>query len=284
MSIDAAQLKATGVYASQSPIAALLRDLGDIEQLCQKWKAYRTRVRWLCFGLLVGGFLALVLLNEIPGMVVLGPVAMLVAIAGFVYAYRYARNSVLQVERCGTVRTIVETFRNDTHPQSPVSVKVSLGNERTMLSQSDWAARKKGKQRFYRSGWLTIENQFLDGSKLSGTVTDLIRERTFVNPRGKRKKKIRTHHLVAMRLRYEAEVYGDASRAPQQLQAAVKTPSTARLKGIEVTDGDIKLKATVNITSDLPKTCTMLLLGAYRILNLSRKVSAGQRATQGGAQ
>jgi uncharacterized membrane protein len=284
MSIDVAQLRAKGVYASKTPLSALITDLGEIEQTCRKWKAYRTRVRWICAGLVVVGPLSLILGNETPAIVLFGIFAIIAAIVGFVHAYKYARPVLVHADRCGMVRGLLEIFRDDTDPKSPLSVKMSLADQRVLLKQYEWTQRKKGKQSFFQEDWLTVENEFLDGTSVTESVSDLVRERSYVNPRGKSKKKVRTRHLVNLRLRYPASLYGDASAMPQKLQDGIKTPSTATVRSVRVSDGDIKLKATVNSTTDLTKTCAMLLLGAYRILNLSRKVAARQGSAKGGVQ
>jgi hypothetical protein len=281
MSYDAAQLKATGIYASELPLPALIGEINQVEQTCLRWKASRTRMRWIAVGLIVAGVFSAILLNEFTVMLLFGIVAAISGIALIVFAQKNARAALAHVERCASARALVEALRDDTHPKSPVKVKLLLNNDRNLLNQYDWTARKKGKQSFYEADWLTVENSFLDGTTVTESVTDLVRERSYVNPRGKWKKKIRTRHLVSLRLRYPAELYGDASASPEQLQSAVKTPSTAMVRSVQVSPADIKLKATVNSTPDLTRTCTMLLLGAYRILNFSRKVTSRRQAGGG---
>lgn len=285
MAIARTQLRTTGVYASQGPLDALLDGLGEIEQACRKWKAYRKKMVWFGVLLLFGGMACLVLLNEFPFLILAGILAIAAAVGCFVYAYRYARKVLGHTDRCATVRGIADSLRDDTHAKAPAAVKLSFTDEhRISKGERPFPQRKKGKQRFFEDEWLSLENTFLDGTVMTERVTDLVRIRSYVNPRGKWKSKTRLHHVVALRMRYPDAVYGDASLLPVDIHGLVKLPSTASLHEVSVSGTAVKLKATVRSSSDLVRTSKMLQLGAYRILNLSRKRTARQRATKGGGQ
>lgn len=285
MSIDASQLKTSGVYASQTPLGTLLSDLAEIEQICRKWRGYRKTVGWTGALLLIAGLAFLIVLNDFPALVVAGIACLVAAVVCIIAAFRFARNPLRHTDRCATARAIAETLRDDTHPKSPVTVRMSLGDQaRTLLKQQEWSARRKGQQKFFADEWLTIENAFLDGSVMTESVTDLVRQRSYVNARGKSKSKTRTHHVVAMRFKYPEDLYGDPGRLPEGARQLVKTPSTAAVRGVEIRPGQLKLKATVSSSKDLIATSKMLQLGVYRILNLSRKIAAHSRAAEGGSR
>ena len=70
------------------------------------------------------------------------------------------------------------------------------------------------------------------------------------------------------------------------MRKEIRLPSTASVRGMEVTSRIVKVKALVTQTGDLAHTTSMLALGVYRMLNLSREIEARKRgqATKGGAQ
>jgi hypothetical protein len=284
MPIDAERLRADGFYRAQAPLSELTGDLGDIEMACHRWTGYRTKVRWISTAVLIAGivftagFVEDLWLFRVLGIAMIGA-----AIWGYVYAYRYARPVITKQNRCGILRKVTETLRDDTHAKSPVTVRMAFAAERSLLAEQEWSLRKKGKQRLYKEDWLSVETRLLDGTTWSENITDLVRERTYVNPRGKSKKKTRVRHVVAMRFAYPADVYGNAAVTGAKLKDAIRLPSTADLKGLQVTDRDIKVKAVVNRTEDLSQASSMLALGVYRILNLARKAKA-RSGGPGGAQ
>ena len=73
------------------------------------------------------------------------------------------------------------------------------------------APSQNGKQRLYKASWFSLETSLHDGTTFTETIDDLIRQRSFTNPRGKSKSKTRTHSLLGMRFAYPQKVYGDAS-------------------------------------------------------------------------
>jgi hypothetical protein len=284
MPIDAERMRVDGFYRAQAPLSELTGDLGDIEMACHHWLAYRTRVRWISTAVLVAGIaIASGMVEDTALFRVLGVATIGAAIWGYVYAYRYARPVIAKQNRCGILRKVTETLRDDTHAKAPVTVRLAFAGERSLVAEQEWPVRKKGKQRLYKDAWLSVEARLLDGTGWSETITDLIRERTYVNPRGKSKKKTRVRHVVAMRFVYPADVYGNAAATGAKLKDAIKVPPSAALKAVQVADRDIKVKAIVNRTEDLTQASSMLALGVYRMLNLARKAKA-RISPEGGAK
>jgi hypothetical protein len=83
-----------------------------------------------------------------------------------------------------------------------------------------------------------------------------------------------------MRFAYPAEVYGDATPLAAKMQKEIRLPASASVRGVEVTDRAVKVKALVTKGEDLAQTNSMLALGVYRILNLAREMEARKRAQQ----
>jgi hypothetical protein len=274
MSIDIIRLQTDGVYESEITLSGLSGDMDAIARLGEEWRKTRTKLRWASFIALLLGFPVLGM-----GPLFFGVMFIALGIGGFVYAYRYRRGVITHLQRCQMVKSVAAMLADDTDAKTAVTLKVALQSQRKLLREADWPARKNGKEKFYSEAWLTLEARLLDGTRFSESISDLVRVRTYVNPRGKSKTKTRVHHIVAMRFNYPRNVYGDLRPAGAKLKDPIHLPETAKVKGMIITDRDIKVKATVNKTEDLGKSCSMLALGVYRLLNLGRKLTV----LQGGA-
>jgi hypothetical protein len=279
MPIDAERFRTDGVYESQGTLAALAGDLQEIDRITLECRARRKRLGWLGFALLVTGIVFLSTGNTL--LVVLGILLDSAAIITWIVAFRYGRGLLAKPYRCAAVRGFGDMLGEDADPKAPVTVRMALKDGKKLITQQEWPLRKKGKQRFYEDPWLSLEARMLDGTTFSETVMDLVRERSFVNPRGKSKTKTRVRHAVSVRFAYPSDLYGDASAKVGTLADSIKVPSTARVKGVRVTGRDIKAKAVVNRTEDLVPTGRMLALGVYRMLNLARKLSSHAKAEGG---
>lgn len=269
MPIDAERFRTAGVYESHAPLSALAGDLDTIDRIVLHCRARRKRLGWSGAALILCGIM-IVATGVVP--LVLGILAFPGAIACWIIAVRYGRAVIAREYRRTAVRRFGELLAEDADPTSPVTVRMALKDGKTLLAEQPYTQRKKGKQRLYQDPWLSMEARLLDGTTLTDNVTDLVRERSFVNPRGKWKTKTRVRHIVGVRFAYPAERYGDASACVGKLADAIKVPSTASVKGVRVTGRDIKVKALVNKTDDLAQTGRMLALGVYRMLNLARRV------------
>ena len=89
-----------------------------------------------------------------------------------------------------------------------------------------------------------------------------------------------------MRFAYPAEVYGDPTPLGPKMQKEFHLPQSASVRGLEVNGRAVKVKALVTNSDDLAQASSMLALGVYRMLNLSRKLAARKRAQakRGGAR
>jgi hypothetical protein len=73
------------------------------------------------------------------------------------------------------------------------------------------------------------------------------------------------------------------------MEKEIQLPEGAAMRGLEVSGRSVKVKALVTKTADpayLAQASSMLALGVYRMLNLSREVEARKRAQakKGGPQ
>jgi Tfp pilus assembly protein PilN len=81
---------------------------------------------------------------------------------------------------------------------------------------------------------------------------------------------------VTLRFAYSSELYGDARRAQLALHEQVRVPPSAKLRSVRVSGKAIAMKGLVVLERDIAVTAGMLSMATYRILNLARRVAAGQ--------
>jgi hypothetical protein len=166
-----------------------------------------------------------------------------------------------------------QSLIRDVHKSAPFSAKLVLKATPTLIKEEPWAARKSGKQQFFEEEFASLEVELLDGTVLTETVEELTRKRTYRNPRGKYKSKSRSRYFVTLRLGYPSGLYGDARTANDTLHEEVRVPSSATVRELRVTEKAIVVKAMVVLRQDVVQSSEMLSLGAYRILNLARRLA-----------
>jgi hypothetical protein len=274
MPVDAHRLKASGVYQATLPLPQLAADLAQIEQFVNGWIVYRKRLNQLGLLLLPIGVVLLILgiVNDIGILIGLAIPMFFVAIGLFFYSALYARDCCKRFHRVRLMRDLANIINDDANPKKPVTLDLAFKERKELLAEEPWPERKKGRQKFFKDRWAAFHAELLDETAFSQEIVDVIRERTYANPRGKTKRKRRNRHFVSTRLAYSPEIYGDVSRSPALLVEGIRVPPSARFRGCKITDRDIKLKAQLDRPEDLKDTCVMLALGGYRILNYARAV------------
>jgi hypothetical protein len=284
MPVDENRLRAEGLYESREPVASLAADLDQIQSLAAGWHQARKRlglgitITWvvgvICFAV---GFLWYV------GIVMFG--------LGSLFMYRmkaYPKAVANHMERCAFGKSMAAMLWADADPKAPAAIRVAFKPKEETLSEGVLPDRKNGKQRLYKVSWFSVEASLHDGTTFSETVDDFVRERSFTNARGKSKTKKRTQSLIAMRFDYPPEIYGDLTRFREKMEKEIQLPDGAAVRGLEVTGRAVKVKALLSQTGGayLAQASSMLALGIYRMLNLSREIEARKRAQakKGGGQ
>src|SRR5260370_392579 len=145
-----------------------------------------------------------------------------------------------------------------------------MNSQPNLVKEEPWADRKNGKQKFFQEDYLSIEGELLDGTVLSGNLTELTRKRSFTNPRGKSKTKTRNRYILALKFRYPNDLYKDARPAQQALHEEMRVPPSANVRGTRVDEKAITVKAMVKEEEQIAQTTAMSCLGAYLMLNLAR--------------
>jgi hypothetical protein len=273
MAIDAERLRQECIYSAKATAAQIASDFADIERAVQGWRLVRSRFLKLGGLVLAGAIISFIAgaATDTPALVAVGVLALIGSVALFIYGARYGRGILKHAGRIETAKSLATMLSHDSHPSAQISMQLALNARRRMLSEAPWPDRKKGKQKFFSDTWLEAEAELLDGSTICEHVSDLIRERSFVNPRGKSKTKTRVRHLVAMRLIYPNKTYGDVRASGAKLRNDLRVPASARVRSVQISDHDVKMKTLVDSSGDLPQTISMVALGGYRMLNLARR-------------
>jgi hypothetical protein len=154
---------------------------------------------------------------------------------------------------------ILALFREDVDPKSPVRLRIDL-------TKPTAASKKTGESAPFSEGvyhkivdtsyvdpWMEAEAVLVDGTKLSWSVTDRIRERkkTKRNPRGKYKTKTKytkkTDLEVRLALRTktyalaDAEVSSDGKRSKVEVQRSLRSDSLAPIDPRALVDAIIEV-------------------------------------------
>ena len=236
-------------------------------------QAQRRRLRWIALDSLITAivtFIAGVVIGN--GMVLLVAfVAFTACIVFFIYSFVYSSKIVKHRNRYDLLKKLLAIIQNDAQLRAAFSVSLSLKGTPKLLSEAPWPVRAKGKQQFFEESWLSVEGPLMDGTTVREELTELSRKRTYRNPRGKYKTKIRSRYLVTVRFAYPKDLYGDARPAQLALNQPVRVPPSATLRDLRVSEKAIAIKAMVNAENDVAMTAGMLSLGAYRILNFARR-------------
>jgi hypothetical protein len=279
MGLNQQQLEKQGIYEAKCPLSSLLSDLDQVARIAEGLKARRrTRAHTAVFTIL-GGLLGAVLgaalsLGPLVGISIM---AILAGIVWWIYSF-FSFGKVLDHRaRLDIARERLAMIQQDAGAQSPFELRLALASNPKRVSEEALPGRKNGRQRIFEDAWLSLEGRLLDGTVITDEIKDLKRERTYSNPRGKRKTKFRVTYLVSVRFSYSNDIYGDARPAGQAMQSQVKVAPSAMLRCVRVSEKAILLRALVMSDRDIARTVGMLSLGGYRILNLARRMAAGQQ-------
>jgi hypothetical protein len=275
MAFDAAQLRKTGIYEARAPLPSLLTDLEHIGGLVQAAEAMRHRVRIYSGLAMVLGIVCAVLAG-LAGSTAFSFLCFLTFALGvglFIYSFITGRDFHKHHDRYELLRDISKAIQPDADPRAKFAAKLQMKSHRSLTREEPFP-RKNGKQKFYEEEFLSIAGEMIDGTYLQETVTELARERSYTNPRGKSKMKTRLRYVLNVALNYPGDVYGDARHAQQTLNEQIRVPKSAAVKNVNVSAKAIAVKTVLNAKDEIPQASSMVCLGAYRILNLARRGAA----------
>jgi hypothetical protein len=279
MAFNQQQLEKAGVYEAKSSLSSLLTDLEQIagiaEAVAARQKARAKTGGWTILAGVIGA-----IAGAATGVGLLSLVSILAIIFGigwWIYSFFGGARLTGHRVRLDIAKARLAMIQQDAGAQAHFSLRLALASNPTHLSQEAWTGRKNGRQQFFEECWLSLQGPLLDGTVVTDEIKDLKRTRTFTNASGKRKTKHRLTHLVNVRFSYPKELYGDARPAEKALHGEMKVAPSATLRDVRVTEKAITMKALVEAEKEIVTTAGMLSVGGYRILNLARRIAAGQR-------
>jgi len=276
MSLDKKQLETAGTYQGQGTLRSILEDIDEIGNFLGAIEGKRHKLRRyggisMLAGILLAIAASILRINALSALTFL---AFATGVGLYIYSFVYGRAMHTHHSRYELLKNLFGVLQRDADPRSPFSVKLALKPQPALLKEEPWADRKNGKQKFFEEDYLSIEGELLDGTVVSENLTELTRKRSFTNPRGKSKTKTRSRYMLAMKFRYPNDVYADARTAHQALHEQIRVPPTATVRETRVDEKAITVKSMVQSEKEVVQTTAMTCLGAYRILNLARRVAA----------
>jgi hypothetical protein len=279
MPLDVNRLRQERLYEARAPLDTLSADLASIENLAAGLRASRKRLQLAGAGMLLAGLIGLAVFFPV------GIALFAVAVYLFFRVKAYPKAIANNARRCELGKSVTAMLAHDADARSPAAIRLAFDPQRELLAESQLARRRNGKEKLFKASWFSVETSLHDGTTFTATVDDLVRQRSFTNPRGKSKTKTRTRSLVGMRFAYPSKLYGDLTSLAEMMQKEIQLPPSASVRGLEVTGRVVKVKAVVTQSEELARATSMLALGVYRVMNLSREVEARKRAQQksGGA-
>jgi hypothetical protein len=281
MAIDKKKLQTEGTYQAQGPLSSILEDVDQINNFLQEIESERRKLRKFG-GIFMAGGIVLAIAGGVVGINVLSFLAFLAFTTGvglFIYSFVCGRAMHGHQSRCQLLKELFGVHQRDADPRAPFSVRLALKPQPSKLKDEPWPLRKDGREQYFKEEYLSIEGELLDGTVLSENLTELTRKRTFKNPRGKPRVRTRSRYILALKFRYPSDVYKDARPAQQALKEEIRVPSSANVRETTVDEKAITVKSMVLLDREIVQASAMSCLGAYRILNLARRLAA-----TGGAQ
>ena len=281
MAIDKKKLQTEGTYQVKAPLRSILEDVDQMVSFLQAIESERHKLRKFG-GLFIAGGIVLAIGASIVGINIiafLGFLAFTCGVGLFIYSFVYGRAMHGHQSRCQLLKELFGVHQQDADPRSPFSVRLALKPQPTKLKDESWPLRRDGREQFFKEEYLSIEGELLDGTVLSENLTELTRKRTFKNPRGKPRTRTRSRYILALKFRYSSDVYKDARSAQQALHEEIRVPSSVNVRETTVDEKAITIKSMILLDREIVQASAMSCLGAYRILNLARRLAA-----TGGAQ
>ena len=267
MAIDQQKLNNEYVFTGRGTVAELV---GEMDRVAILEKRLRTRVRlirWLAavvFLLLAG---AAIFVGKF--LLILGGLA---AIGLFIYSRAVASRIIH--DRVEFLRLTLNMLSQDAGRKGRFQVLLQLHGKREKISEGP-NPHGIGRLNFFRDPWLSFSGRLSDGTAISASCADLIRQRVRKNPRGKTKTKERRACLVRVQLDYNSAWYGDAAIAARSIGKPFRLPFGAEMKAFTFPTGQaLAMKTLVKddpVAANLHAAGEAMMLGAYRILNLSRQ-------------
>jgi hypothetical protein len=277
MAIDRQKLSAESIFTGTGAAAELIGEMDGIADLERKFRSHIVLLRWSAVAAFLVCAGAAIWITE--AIIFLGLVA---GIAIFVYSLFLDSNGPVH-DRVEFLRLKLATLAQDAGSKGRFRVLMRLRPALEKVSERPNPRAKALDDTFFRDPWLTLQGKLADGTSIFVSCTDLVRRRRKTGSRGKVKTKDRKTAFLRIQLDYRPEMYGNAALAARGISKPFRLPAKTLVKSFTFGETTVAVKAIVKEKPTAPvlqAASDAILLGAYRILNLSRKLSA----SAGGAQ
>jgi hypothetical protein len=272
--IDQQKLNKEYIFTGRGTVAELISEMGRVAVMEKKLKGRVRLIRWLAavvFLLLAG---AAIFVGKF--LFILG----VLAGAGlFIYSGTVASRIIH--DRVEFLRLMLNMLSQDCGKKGRFQVLLQLHSKREKISEGP-NPHGAGRLNLFRDAWLSLGGRLSDGTAISASCADLIRQRVRKNPRGKTKTRERRACLLRVQLDYNSAHYGDAFAAARGIKEPFRLPYGAEMKAFTSTGTGLAMKTAVKgdpVAVNLHAAGEAVMLGAYRILNHSR-----QRVLAGGGR
>jgi hypothetical protein len=267
MAIDQQKLNNEYIFMGRGTVAELASEMDRVAVLEKK---LRTRVLLIrCLAVVVFLLLGAAAIAVGKFLFILGGLA---AIGLFVYSWMVGSRIIH--DRVEFLRLTLNMLGQDAGKKGRFEVLLQLHSKRKKISEGP-NPHGGGRLNLFRDPWLTFGGRLSDGTSISASCADLISQRVRKNSRGKTKTKERRACLLRVQMDYNSAWYGDASVAARSIEKPFRLPYGAEMKAFTFPTGQaLAMKTVVKgdpAAVNLHAAGEAMMLGAYRILNLSRQ-------------
>jgi hypothetical protein len=265
--IDQQKLNNEYVFTGRGTVAELVSEMGRVAILEKKLRTRVLLIRWLAL---------VVFLLLAASTIKIGPFGLILGVlagAGLLIYSRAVASRIIH-DRVEFLRLMLNMLSQDSGKKGRFQVLLQLTGKRQKISEGP-NPHGIGRLNLFRDPWLTLGGRLSDGTAISASCADLIRQRVRKNPRGKTKTKERRACLLRVQLDYNSAWYGDAAAAAHSIEKPFRLPYGAEMKAFTCTAGRaLAMKTLVKgdpVAANLHAAGEATMLGAYRILNHSRQ-------------
>jgi hypothetical protein len=269
--IDQQKLNKEYIFTGRGTAAELMGEMGRVAVMEKKLKIRVFLIR--CLAVVVFLLLA-------ASAIKIGKLGLILGVLAGAGLFIYASTVGSRIihDRVEFLRLMLNMLSQDAGKKGRFQVLLQLHAKRERVSEGP-GIQGRAELRLFRDPWLTFGGRLHDGTSISASCVDLIREHVKKNPRGKIKTKKRRACLLRVDLDYNAAWYGDVAAAAHGIEKPFRLPYGAEMKAFIPTGKALAMKTVVKgdpVAVNLHAAGEAMMLGAYRILNLSRhRVLAG---------
>jgi hypothetical protein len=267
MAIDQQKLNNEYIFTGRGTAAELVGEMNRVAIMEKQIRRMVLLIRWLALAVFL--LLAAAAIAVGKFLFILG----ILAGAGL-FIYSRAVASRIIHDRVEFLRLMLNMLSQDCGKKGRFQVLLQLHSKREKISEGP-NPHGSGRLNLFRDPWLSFGGRLSDGTSISASCADLIRQRVRKNSRGKTKTKERRACLLRVQLDYNSAHYGDASAAARGIKEPFRLPNGAEMKAFTFTAGQALVMKTI-VKGDpaavsLHAAGEAMMLGAYRILNLARQ-------------